>query len=137
MSNVRDADDRRPHQVYRCYDDANQLVYVGCTGDLDYRMSLAHPLVARETVLVETEDFPNRSTARVAERAAIEAEAPLLNKQHNPTRFTGRAGGGFVAVDPIHPLTAELVRHDEPVTMDQKREALEKVATLLGLGEPA
>lgn len=134
MSNVRDAEDTREQTVYRCYDDAGQLLYIGCTGDLDYRMSLHNPLVMRHTSEIVTEIYPNRLAGRAAERAAIKAESPLLNKQHNPTRFKRQPeGGGYVAVEPIHPLTAELIRQSVPATMDEMREALEKVAARLGL----
>ncbi len=136
MTYLRDTDDPHPHVVYRCYDADNVLLYVGCTRDLDYRMSLQPLILIRRLALVTTEDFPNRVEARAAERAAITAEAPLLNKQHNPTRFA-KHGPKWVAVEPVHPLCAELIRQSEPVTMEQKREAMQKVADLLGLGESA
>lgn len=136
MTYLRDTDDPWPHVVYRCYDADDVLLYVGCTRDLDYRMSLQPAILMRRVELVTTEDFPNRAAARAAERAAITAEAPLLNKQHNPTRFAKR-GPKWIALEPVHPLSAELIRQAEPVTMEQKREAMQKVADRLGLGESA
>lgn len=131
MSHVPDADNTHEQTVYRCYDKAGQLLYIGCTSDLDYRLTLHNPLVLRETREIVTESYSDRLSGREAERAAIKAEAPLLNKHHNPTRFTAQGGGGFVPVEPVHPLTAELLRQGRPVTMDEKYEALKKVGDIL------
>lgn len=131
MTHLKDTDDPHAHVVYRCYDADDQLLYIGCTRDLDYRMSLQPLILMRRLALVTTEDYPNRVEARAAERAAIKAEAPLLNKQHNPTRFAKR-GPKWVALEPIHPLCAELIRQSEPVTMEELREAMNKVSEYLG-----
>lgn len=87
----------RPHSVYRLFDDAGRLLYVGCTRDLDLRLymhagyynatSIAfHGLVER----VESTEHENKATAQAAERDAIRAEAPLFNKAHNMGRHVTR-----------------------------------------------
>lgn len=126
-----DAEDTRTHYVYRLFGHDGVLHYIGCTYDLVARMEFHH---VRLGGTMTTEEYPNRAEARAAERAAITAEAPLLNKQHNPTRFKALAGGGFVAIEPVHPLTAEMVdRENHVVTDDEVREALEKMGAALGL----
>jgi predicted GIY-YIG superfamily endonuclease len=83
----------RPHSVYRLYDDANRLLYIGCTRDLDLRLYM-HDGYYNTTSLafrglvdrVETVEYENRAAARQAEREAIQAESPLFNKAHNQGR---------------------------------------------------
>lgn len=79
------------HVVYRCYDAADRLLYIGCTQDLAARMAVhqcdspnraSRELVARLGRL-DYEEYPNRASALAAERAAIADEAPLLNTHHN------------------------------------------------------
>jgi predicted GIY-YIG superfamily endonuclease len=81
-------DERRefPHYVYRCYDHAGRLLYVGCTYNPVARARqhraergpwIAH--VARTRWIV----WPNRRKALDMERLAIETEAPLFNKAFN------------------------------------------------------
>jgi hypothetical protein len=74
-------DSTRSHFVYRAYDDAGRLLYVGCTGRLHSR-HLAHrresdwyPFAAR---FHTTGPFA-REVALEKEREAIEAEAPAFN----------------------------------------------------------
>jgi predicted GIY-YIG superfamily endonuclease len=79
-----------PHYVYRCYDAADRLLYIGCTQDMGGRMAVhasswQNPAsaalnlrMARHTV----EEFPSKDAARAAERAAIFNEAPLFNLHH-------------------------------------------------------
>lgn len=132
MTYIKDADDGRTHYVYRAFTEDGELLYVGCARDVPARFFF-HGIVARHAAVVETEEFPDKASARAAERAAITEGAPLLNKQHNPKRFKAVQRAGFVAAEPIHPITAELVRSQQPVTMEQKLEALQKVSDLLGL----
>lgn len=73
--------------LYRYYDAADVLLYVGMTGDLAER-ELEHirdstwmDFAARSTI----ERFPTRSEAEDAERDAIRDEAPLFNIAHNDT----------------------------------------------------
>lgn len=78
--------DIRPHFVYRCYDAADRLLYIGCTVGVEARMS-AHdrqgsrwfPEMARYT----TEEHPGRDAALAAEREAIRIESPMFNVHAN------------------------------------------------------
>lgn len=74
----------RPHYVYRCYDQDDRLIYVGCTFSPLSRMD-QHRLstwwweqVRRTRYTV----FPNKSYALFAERTAIETENPRWNIRH-------------------------------------------------------
>lgn len=79
------------HVVYRCYDSADRLLYIGCTQDFVARMQVhecsphnpASFELMRRLDRVECEEYPDRATARQAEREAIMAEAPMLNIHHN------------------------------------------------------
>lgn len=124
-ANWPDADDTREHFVYRLHSDADGLLYIGCTDNVDNRLNLHH---VRGYDRVTSESYPTKAAARVVKRAAITAEAPLLNKQHNPTRFRKIPGGHFEPVEPIHPRTQRLADMDKPVTLDDMREAMEKVS---------
>lgn len=74
-------DPRRLTTLYRLYDNADRLLYVGTSADAQTRWEqharekLWWSSVARATV----EWHPDRTTAMTAERAAIKAEAPLHN----------------------------------------------------------
>ena len=99
----------RPHFVYRIFDKDDQLLYVGCARDVEDRInqhthwpmpSLTSDYFWHHTVHHTSEEYPNHHLARIAERKAIEAEAPLLNRFHNPRRFK-RMDGRFVALEQI------------------------------------
>lgn len=130
MSGVRDADDPRENFVYRLYNDDGDLLYIGCTDDVESRLMLHH--VGGYSRVV-SQAYPTRVLARAAERAAIATEAPLLNKQHNPSRFKGRKGGGFDPVEPIHPLTAQMLRNEIPPTREEVMAAMKLVSDRMGL----
>lgn len=71
--------------LYRAYDAAGQLLYVGISMSLDGRLTKHRrtewwPLVAEITV----QWFEGREPAKAAERAAIIAEAPLYNRARPP-----------------------------------------------------
>lgn len=73
--------------LYRWYDAANRLLYIGITNDVAVRQS-SHAkrsswaeFAARSTV----QRFSTRQEAEVAEVKAIKAERPLFNRQHNDT----------------------------------------------------
>lgn len=77
----------RETALYRWWDDGDGLLYIGITGHLGGRTD-AHAagsswmeFAVRSTV----ERYPNRAEAEAAEEAAIKAEQPLFNKQHNDT----------------------------------------------------
>jgi len=83
------------HYVYRCYDTADRLLYIGATGDVDGRLyhltSLCNASkgpggeLRRRMVRHTDEAFPDRRAAFDAERAAIRAERPELNIQSLPS----------------------------------------------------
>lgn len=126
------------HYVYRCYDETDRLVYIGCARDVPTRFQLHHALVIKHARKVTTERYDTKVEARAAEREAIKAEAPPLNKEHNPSRFQRVQGGRYEAVEPIHPLTAELVEFDKPVTWEQMVDAADKLqAYMEAQGWPA
>lgn len=73
--------------LYRYYDDADRLLYIGITDHLIGR-TLDHvqgsswaEFATRATI----ERHPTRKDAEDAERAAIKAEGPLFNSQHQDT----------------------------------------------------
>ena len=126
-----DAEDTREHFVYRLFNDDDDLLYIGCTSDIDMRLQLHHVPGAST---YELETHPTKAQARSAERSAIEAEAPLLNKQHNRKRFKPTGGGKFEPVEPVHPLTAAMIERDSRVvTLEDQYEAWAKVGAMLGL----
>lgn len=103
MSSLPDAVDMRPHQVYRVFE-GDTLLYIGCARDADERMSMhMEPSSQSATswdirmrmTRYEVEQYATKAEARQAERAAIASEAPLLNRQHNPSRYTKRGGLTF------------------------------------------
>lgn len=86
--------DRREHFVYRAFDADGNLLYVGCTMDLERRRrdhaglngSKWYPLMVRTHL---TGPF-NYDTARRLERDAIQTESPLWNSM-DPNRVALRA----------------------------------------------
>lgn len=72
---------RQPHAVYRMYSGDGVLLYVGCTSDLDRRLT-QHILRRdwiQEVARIQLEWHPNRDTARQVESAAIRTEDPWYN----------------------------------------------------------
>lgn len=101
-------DYERTHYLYRCYDADDVLLYIGCTMDVGSRMmvhasSWQNPASAflnfHMTRYEVSAPIKGRIAARKAERAAIAAEAPLLNVHHNK-------GCGLPRV-PVKPVTRE------------------------------
>lgn len=82
------------HYVYRYFDEAGDLLYVGCTKDVEARerqhRTASHwfPSVARRTV----KQFADRDRARHAERVTVASEHP----QHNVIRFVTTPLGQYV-----------------------------------------
>ena len=115
MSSAPDAELNRPHYVYRCYAGIT-LLYVGVTQDVESRMfhhlhlcnagKQPNGSLRRHMTRHESTAYATKVEARAAERHAIETEAPLLNRQHNPQRFRKAAGGTYTALEPVHPITA-------------------------------
>ncbi|MDT9689412.1 GIY-YIG nuclease family protein [Streptomyces sp. P9(2023)] len=75
-----------PTTLYRMYDEAGQLLYIGVTCNTAQRwdshraLSPWWPLVASKKLTV----YPDRRSALMAETAAIRAEAPAHNVSDNP-----------------------------------------------------
>lgn len=73
--------------LYRHYDSAGRLLYIGQTVSAFGRM-MAHvhgSAWAEQIAKITLEHFQCRGEARCAEAEAIEAEKPLYNKQHTYT----------------------------------------------------
>lgn len=71
----------RPHYVYRCYDSADRLLYVGCSSCPPLRLE-GHRLNAwwwPDVATVRNLVFPDRDTALAKERRAIYEEKPRCN----------------------------------------------------------
>ena len=107
MTAYRDFEDVRPHTVYRIYDSADRLLWIGCTVDIGSRIeahrslwsaAFGSSLIRRGYARHTVQEYPDRATARDAERAAITAEGPWLNVHHNPTRWQ-RVNGRRVPTD--------------------------------------
>lgn len=99
-----------PHPVvYRIYDSAGALLYIGSTVDVCQRVrghfhsrwSCLDVMELRERFdMLHTEPHPTLAAARAAEKAAIREEAPLLNRVHNVKRWRKLAGSNqFVPVE--------------------------------------
>jgi predicted GIY-YIG superfamily endonuclease len=73
-----------PAALYRIFDGAGVLLYVGVTVDLEQRLR-EHRMTAAwcrtEMARVEVEEHPDRDTAYWAECRAIATEAPKYNRQ--------------------------------------------------------
>lgn len=85
-----------PQFLYRLRDHAGRLLYVGVTKNVAGRLTqhrqdnrLWWPAVATQ----EVEEFPDRATAELAEKAAIDAERPALNVLHAAERTAWRKRG--------------------------------------------
>ena len=118
MTRLRDDELVRPHSVYRCYAADGSLLYVGCASDVEGRMfhhlhrcnawKQPNGTLRRHMAHWDAVEYPTKAEARAAERSAIANERPLLNKQHNPTRFRREpTGSAYALVAPVHPLTRE------------------------------
>jgi hypothetical protein len=73
------------HCLYRHFDSAGVLLYIGVSLSAVERLS-AHNRTARwadKIARVEIERFPTRKAVLDAEAAAIKAESPRYNYQHN------------------------------------------------------
>lgn len=116
MSSAPDVALDRPHYVYRCFAADGSLLYVGVAQDVGSRMfhhlhrcnAGKQPNGSLRRLMADftSERYATKVEARAAERAAIATEAPLLNRQHNARRFRKVAGGSYVALEPVHAITA-------------------------------
>lgn len=95
MSAVPDDYDQ-PHYVYRCYDAADRLLYIGCTADMGSRMAVhmasGHNPASRILIMRmerhEVVEYATKAEAKRVEQEAIYAEAPLANLHHQRVRET-------------------------------------------------
>ena len=102
------------HILYRFYDEADQLLYIGITADPGARM-VAHS--HRKTWWsqvrsIKMQNFPNQMQLIRAERQAIKVENPLFNVVHSPRRQRRRRGWGSTA-------TASPAQADQPSAQEQ------------------
>lgn len=93
-----------PHAVYRCFAADQHLLYVGCSMNPLLRAE-SHAIGQPWALAIASftlEWFPDLATARAAETAAIEAEAPEWNFHKNSVRkrAIGRWHPEFKAADP-------------------------------------
>lgn len=108
MSARPDAELSVPHSLYRCFDASGQLLYIGVARNVGERMfhhlhlcnaaKTPNGYLRRHMKDFTVQVYPSKLEARAAERAAINVEAPLLNRQHNPSRFRKNAAGQYEAV---------------------------------------
>lgn len=79
------AQSRYPAVLYRCFDAADRLLYIGVTSGMAARFR-QHGKDSEwwgDVERVETVSFPQRHLAFDAERAAIVAEQPLHNRKRH------------------------------------------------------
>lgn len=70
------------HSLYRFYDDADELLYVGITGSLPTRLDQhsADKVWFEDVATIRVEHFASRTELIEAEEAAIRAERPRHNR---------------------------------------------------------
>lgn len=81
-----------PHDVYRCLDDACELIYVGISGDAYARLR-RHRLESpwwRRVQTVTVDRYRNRPSAFAVEAAAIRDECPTENRKPGHIIFRGQ-----------------------------------------------
>jgi len=97
--------------VYRVYDRNGALLYIGSTREINARKAIH--MADRASHIAwpmqmcahqwQTQEYPTYEEAKAAEVAAIKAEAPYLNRQHNPTRWH-RVAGEWVSLLPLYDM---------------------------------
>ena len=120
-----------PHYVYRLYDAAGGLLYIGCTEDVEGRIymhltqgaSTFAPTLHTHYDHYTAEEHPNAREAHAAEVAAIRAECPPLNLHHNPKVWRRAKNGAYVPVDDY----PQILR-DDPCFIRRDRNGLPLIA---------
>lgn len=92
---------RRPHALYRFFDAAGALLYIGITWDIADRFprhALDKPWWS-DIANITVETYPDRAAVLEAERLAIKAESPLYNivhaeRQLEPAPYVSRVPDG-------------------------------------------
>lgn len=72
-----------PHVVYRAFDAAGDLLYVGCTSNIKSRFAYHRhdkPEWLALSAKIDTEPYPDPVSAYAAEEQAILAERPRFNR---------------------------------------------------------
>lgn len=118
MSCPRDVDAIGTHHVYRIFALDGTLLYIGVTDDVEHRIYMhLQTTTNRDWVIIwawygrhDSVEYPDRLTARAAERRLIEDEAPLLNRQHNPKRWRKNFRKSY---EPLGDTAAEMARKME------------------------
>lgn len=114
----------RPHYVYRAFDDAGLLLYIGCSVDVKARMtqhrsgSAWHKFMAR---LVVSEPYDGFDRARAAERKAIDTEGAFFNaSQADIQRTQANRNEALRRLTEcgIYPPQISLEELDDPVACD-------------------
>jgi len=72
-------------RLYRHFDEAGELLYVGVTSRLPRRVRehQQHSPWWEKIARIEVKPYPDRQSVLEAERVAIENEKPKFNKRHN------------------------------------------------------
>jgi predicted GIY-YIG superfamily endonuclease len=82
-----------PHILYRMFDADGDLLYIGMTNDIEFRLYM-HANTKywwRDVASISlNQDSASRRELEDAERAAIKAECPRYNVMHNDERFRRR-----------------------------------------------
>lgn len=77
-----------PHYVYRCFDAAGRLLYVGCSIKPEDRMKehrLFRTWWTDRIAQIALEGFPDQAAGLAAEKQAIQTEHPIHNRQFRTT----------------------------------------------------
>ena len=97
----------RRYYVYRIFDASDRLLYIGCTECVETRIYMHRATYTMVDAFLIHRHYDHHTSeligtslaeARAAERKAIKEERPLLNRQHNPTRWR-RIDGVYTPVD--------------------------------------
>ncbi len=128
--------------VYRLYDEADQLLYVGMTGNPDARFG-QHSVIKEwwpQVVRREIEWHPTREIAASAEKEAVRREDPRWNVHlREPRRSTGSSNASSPEEDAV--LFARfkeaqgVIKATNPVMREAATQALREGATTRQLAE--
>lgn len=86
----------RPHVLYRMYDSARQLLYVGITANIEARFADHRDDKPwwSDVSSIDLQHFTSREAVERAEQRAIKAERPLFNVLHRLRPSRPAAGQG-------------------------------------------
>lgn len=131
----------RPHVLYRFFDRTDVLLYVGITVDLTARMAKheREKFWWGDVAYARWETIPNRAAAFAAEKAAIQADRPLYNDQHNETFDLDLVARWVKASEPVkppaNPLFGYFGLYDAPYWMPMTRVRAELCVALNEWGD--